>query len=96
MRIRLLSLLVLSSVSVALGQAPLGKVRVAVRSNSGPVSGARVTVNDQPIQTGIDGVAEISAVSGQADVTVSKDGFFPAHASVLVVAARVTDVCRCR
>src|ERR1035437_5293237 len=92
MRIHLLSFLLVFLAGVALGQAPQSTIRVAVKADSEPVSDATVTVNGRSGQTGIDGGAVSTAALGQADVTVNKEGFFPAHASVMVIAAHQAEV----
>ena len=89
---RLLSFLLVLTAGVVLGQAPQGSVRVAVKSNSGPVSDAIVTVNGRSGHTGNDGIAVFPARPGQADVTVSKEGFFPAHMSIAVVVAQQAEI----
>lgn len=89
---RLLTFLLVFTAGLALGQAPQGSIRVAVKAAEGPVNDATVTVNGHPAQTGIDGVALLLAIPGHADVTVSKEGFFPAHAAVVVVAGQQAEV----
>ena len=92
MRTRLLTFLLIFSAGLVLGQAPQGNVRVVIKADAGPVIGATVTVNGRVGQTGTDGVALLPATPGSVDVTVSKEGFFPAHATVVVVAAQQAEV----
>jgi outer membrane receptor for ferrienterochelin and colicins len=92
MRILQLSFVLFFSAAAALGQAPQSSIRVAVRTDAGPVSDATVTVNGRSGQTGADGVAVLPASPGHADVTVNKEGFFPARASIMVTAAQPAEV----
>lgn len=78
MRICFAALLLSTAVTV-FGQTPQGTVRVEVKTDSGPVSGAMVTINGNTVGTGDDGVALLPIVSGQTVVEVEKDGFFPVH-----------------
>jgi len=93
MRIRhLLSFPLVFFAAMALGQAPQGSIRVAVKTDSGPVSDAKVSVDGRSAQTGKDGVVVLPARPGQASVNVEKDGFFAAHASIVVVAAQEAEM----
>ena len=92
MRLRLLKLLWFFSAGLALCQTPQGSLRVTVKNDAGPVSDVTVTVNGRLGQTGTDGVALLSTTPGQADVTVSKEGFFPAHATVVIMAAQQAEI----
>ncbi len=74
--------------AVALAQAPEATIRIAVKSDAGPVQGADVTAGGKSAQTGPDGVAVLPAVLGLLEVSVTKEGFFPAQASLNVDAAR--------
>ena len=67
----------------ASGAQPRGAtVRVEVRSNAGPVSDAEVIVGGHRGRTGQDGVAVLPTEPGHVDISVSKERFFPARASL--------------
>lgn len=74
--------------AAALAQAPQASIRIEVRTDSGPLRDAIVAVNGRSAQTGKDGIAVLPSAPGRADVTVNKDGFYPAHASVMSVVAQ--------
>jgi outer membrane receptor for ferrienterochelin and colicins len=74
--------------AMALAQAPQPTIRVEVQSDDGPVQDADVTASGHSAQTGKDGVAVLPAALGRVDVSVTKEGFFPAQASLNVDAAR--------
>ena len=57
-------------------------------AESAPVQGADVTVNGKSVRTGQDGSATTVAPPGDMKVSVTKDGYFPANASLLADAAR--------
>ena len=86
-----LHVFLISIATVVLGQAPQSSIRVEVKSGSVPVSDAEVVAGSQTAHTGKDGVAVLLAVPGQAKLTVSKDGFYPAQASVEVLASHESD-----
>ncbi len=73
---------------VAFGQQPQATIRVEVSAQSVPVQAADVTVNGKSVRTGQDGTATTVAPLGDVKVSVTKDGFFPANASLLTDAAR--------
>jgi len=72
----------------ALGQQPQATIKVEVTAESVPVQGADVTVNSKSALTGQDGSATVVAALGDTKITVTKNGFFPANASLLTDAAR--------
>ncbi|MBI3207390.1 MAG: TonB-dependent receptor [Candidatus Solibacter usitatus] len=74
---------------LCLSQEPRATVRIEIGSAEGPVEGAMVVINGTPMQTGRDGVAEVSIPPGKLMVSVRKDGFFPATASYNVEEARL-------
>lgn len=78
--------------TMASGQAAQTRVRVEVKAGSEPVSGARVTIGSRTVQTGSDGIAVLLTAPGQTNVTVEKESFFPAHASVMVVASQQGEI----
>jgi outer membrane receptor for ferrienterochelin and colicins len=69
-------------------QEPQATIRVQVKSDAGPVQDAEVTVSGHRVKTGRDGVAELPATLGHIDISVTKDGFFPARTSLDVDAVR--------
>jgi hypothetical protein len=52
-----------------------------------PLQGAEVTVNGKSVRTGQDGSATTIAPPGDVKVSVAKDGYFPATATVMADAA---------
>jgi iron complex outermembrane receptor protein len=83
MRYRFAALL-LTLATAALGQAPQSSIRVEVKSDAGPVRDAEVLANGHSFRTGHDGVVVLPAAVGQVEVSVTKEGFFPAHTSIAV------------
>lgn len=67
-------------------------VRVAVKSEAAPVDNATVTGNGSTVHTGSDGIAVLPATPGQVNLSVEKDGFFPAHTTVAVQSSGETEV----
>jgi iron complex outermembrane receptor protein len=63
-------------------------IRVEVKSDVGPILDAEVAVSGHRVRTGQDGVAILPATLGQVDISVTKQGFFPARTSLDVDAAR--------
>jgi outer membrane receptor for ferrienterochelin and colicins len=74
--------------AAAFGQQPQATIRVEVTAESAPVQGAEVTVNGKSVRTGPDGSATTVAPPGEVKISVTKDGYFPASASLLADAAR--------
>jgi iron complex outermembrane receptor protein len=72
----------------ALGHQPQATIKVEVTAESVAVPGANVTVNAKSALTGQDGSATVAAAVGATKITVTKNGFFPASASLLTDAAR--------
>lgn len=89
--LRLFCIFLFGAVSAS-AQTPQPTVHVEVKTEAGPVQDADVTVNGHRAKTGRDGVAILPANVGNADVTVTKDGFFPAHTSLSIDAMREWDV----
>ncbi|HEY0163234.1 MAG TPA: TonB-dependent receptor plug domain-containing protein, partial [Edaphobacter sp.] len=79
---RLAALLVFAA--TAWGQVSQPSVRVEVKTDAGPVRDAEVTASGHTVKTGADGVAVVPATTGNVEVTISKEGFFSARASVAV------------
>src|SRR5579863_9898433 len=69
-------------------EPPRATIRVEVRTNTGPAVGAVVTLNGISIQTDQNGIAIIALPLGRVEVSVSKEGFLPAKASLPVDEAR--------
>jgi iron complex outermembrane receptor protein len=78
--------------TTALGQAPQTSIRVEVKTDAGPVRDAEVTANGHSFRTGQDGVAVIPAALGNVEVSVTKEGFFPAHTFVAVEASQQAQI----
>jgi iron complex outermembrane receptor protein len=68
----------------AFAQEPLATVRVEVKAESGPVAGAKVTLNGISVQTDEHGIATSSVPLGSVAVSATKEGFFPTKASLSV------------
>ena len=78
--------------SAAPAQTPQPAVRVTVRTDLGPVQGANVTVSRHSAQTGQDGIAMLPANVGSIEITVTKDGYFPARTTLAIDAIRTWEV----
>src|SRR3954470_1327304 len=74
--------------AAAFGQEPQATIRVEVTAASEPVEGAEVTVNGKAVRTGQDGAATAIVPAGDVRVSVTKDGYFPATASLLAGTVR--------
>src|SRR5438270_7427914 len=74
--------------AAAFGQEPQATIRVEVTAASEPVEGAEVTVNGKSVRTGQDGAATSVAPPGEVKVSVTKEGYFPATASLLAGTVR--------
>ena len=73
----------------ALARPPQSTIRVQVKGEARPVENADVTASGgHSSKTGSDGVAVLIAPLGHVDVNVTKEGFFPASASLDVDAAK--------
>ncbi|MBI4166240.1 MAG: TonB-dependent receptor [Acidobacteria bacterium] len=68
----------------SLGQEPRATIRVEVQSESVPVPGAEVQLNDVPLRTGPEGVAVGSSVLGEVKIAVTKEGFLPVTTTLTV------------
>jgi outer membrane receptor for ferrienterochelin and colicins len=75
-----------------LAQDPRGQLRVIVRSEGEPVTGASVVAGGRSTDTGADGVAELDAAPGPVLVTATKEGFFDGKAEAQVTAGQTTSV----
>lgn len=74
--------------AVVLAQERQPTIRIEVKSDAGPVQGANVTAGRGSATTGPDGVAVVPAGLGHVQVSVTKEGFFPASAALDIDAAR--------
>ena len=81
-------LLLAGTLVPAFSQEPLATIRVEVKTGSGPVGGANVTLNSISVQTDERGIATASLPLGTVVVSATKEGFFPAKASLSVDEAR--------
>lgn len=79
-------LLVAAAISsdVAAAQTSHADIRVEVTAERVAVQGARVVVNGSLYTTDVDGVVVASVIPGAVEITVSREGFFPAKASVSI------------
>lgn len=75
-------------VATAFGQDPQATIRVEVTAESVPVQAADVTINGKSVRTGQGGTATVAAPLGDVRISVSKEGYFPANASLVADAAR--------
>ena len=88
-RIALCLLTLIATFVQALSQEPpRATIRVEVRTGAAPVAGAVVTLNGASIQTDQSGIATTTLPLGKVEVSVSKEGFLPAKASLQVDEAR--------
>jgi uncharacterized membrane protein len=72
----------------ALCQEPHATIRVEVTASGTPVSDAAVTVNAVALRSDREGVALATVSPGEVRVSVTKNGYFPANASITADAAR--------
>jgi iron complex outermembrane receptor protein len=73
----------------ALAQPAQSTIRVQVKAEAGPVENADVTASGgHSSKTGPDGIAVLTVALGHVDVNVTKEGFFPARASLDVDVAK--------
>lgn len=81
---RLALLFVIGLFVPAYAQQPSATIRVEVRSEAGPVTGATVTVNSTLTLTDASGIAGGLVALGKVQIKVRKEGFFDATKSVIV------------
>jgi outer membrane receptor for ferrienterochelin and colicins len=78
-------LLLISTLFPALSQQPSAPtIRVTVKTEAGPVPGAVVMINQISTSTDLTGIATANVPLGKVEVSVSKEGFFPATTSLVV------------
>lgn len=94
MRGLLIQLVLVGGVLCANAQVPPqpATVRVEVRSESAPVSGAMVRAAGVSAVTDERGVAMLKVGAGRIELRVTKEGFFPARAAVSVEAGQEVQV----
>src|SRR5436190_6833107 len=80
-------LLIVASIA-ALCQDPGATVRVEVRTETGPIAGAKVTLKDKSAETDSNGIAVIPTELGTVEVRVTREGFFAGTAVLSVDDAR--------
>jgi outer membrane receptor for ferrienterochelin and colicins len=73
---------------IVVAQEPPATIRAEVKSDAGPVKGAKVAVNGRSTSTGPDGVATLIVPVGHVEINVTKEKFFPAHLFLDIDAAR--------
>jgi len=78
----------ISTVIPALCQEPRATIRVEVIAAGAPVSDAAVTVNAVALRSDPDGLAVATVSVGEVRVSVTKNGYFPATASITADGAR--------
>ncbi len=81
-------LFLINTVIPALCQEPRATIRVEVVAADTPVSDAAVTVNAVALRSDMEGLAVANVSLGEVRVSVTKDGYFPAKASITADAAR--------
>ncbi|MEO8027108.1 MAG: TonB-dependent receptor [Bryobacteraceae bacterium] len=86
-----LAILFLASLGV-FAQDNQPTVRVEVTADNKPVAGASVQLGRQTVQTAEDGSATATASLGPLMITVTKEGFFPANASIDITDASARTV----
>ena len=79
-----LLVLITTLLSAYAQEPPSATIRVAVKTEAGPVAGAVVTMNGIPTPTDQNGIATATLPLGKVEVSVSKEGFLPAKTSLLV------------
>jgi outer membrane receptor for ferrienterochelin and colicins len=67
-------------------------VRLLVRSDSGPISGAHVTVGEISAVTDQSGAATVMVNPGNLDVSVSREGFITSKASVTLAVGQTQEI----
>ncbi len=85
--LKLFTLIVVMT-TLANSQTPQATISVEVKTNSVAVEKAAVNVNGAVVGTDIQGIARASVPLGIITVTVKKEGFFPATASLIANEAR--------
>jgi outer membrane receptor for ferrienterochelin and colicins len=84
----ILLVLIATILSAQTQEPPYATIRVAVKTEAGPVAGATVIINGIPAPTDQNGLATATLPLGKVEVSVSKEGFLPAKTSLTVDEAR--------
>ena len=89
----LLILIIVNATAMTQGAgSQAATLRVEVRAAGAPVSAAEVNVNGQTVKTDSSGVASMAVPAGPSTVTIAKDGFLPAAATVSIAAGETQAV----
>src|ERR1700719_1683781 len=88
-RIAFTLLTLIATFATAFSQEPQrATIRVEVRTETAPIAGAAVSLRGVSIQSQPNGFAITSLPLAKVDITVSKDGFLPAKATLQIDEAR--------
>jgi len=77
-----LLVLIIASLPAFAQEVPRATIRVEVKTDAGPVAGAVVNLNGVPVPTDQTGISVTTLPLGKVEVSVSKEGFLPAKASL--------------
>jgi len=83
-----LLVLIIASLPAFAQEVPRATIRVAVKTETGPVAGAVVNLNGVSVPIDQNGIATTALPLGNVEVSVSKEGFLPAKLSLQVDEAR--------
>lgn len=77
-----LLVLIIASLPAFAQEVPRAAIRVEVKTDAGPVAGAIVNLNGVSVPTDQTGISVTTLPLGKVEVSVSKEGFLPAKASL--------------
>jgi len=77
-----LLVLIIASLPAFAQEVPRATIRVEVKTDAGPVAGAIVNLNGVSVPTDQTGISVTTLPLGKVEVSVSKEGFLPAKASL--------------
>jgi len=77
-----LLVLIIASLPAFAQEVPRATIRVEVKTDAGPVAGAVVNLNGVSVPTDQTGLSVTTLPLGKVEVSVSKEGFLPAKASL--------------
>ena len=77
-----LLVLIIASLPAFAQEVPRAAIRVEVKTDAGPVAGAVVNLNGVSVPTDQTGLSVTTLPLGKVEVSVSKEGFLPAKASL--------------
>ena len=77
-----LLVLIIASLPAFAQEVPRATIRVEVKTDAGPVAGAIVNLNGVSVPTDQTGLSVTTLPLGKVEVSVSKEGFLPAKASL--------------